>query len=698
MINAPSAQNNDRVQKIIEWREAITRLPDSIFFEIMRIYLGEYKSPFNKQRLVEELSAFLRKDSNKAQITALLTDEDITILSAIHHIKNTDFKHLHSFFAERYSEPVLKIKIKNLEERLLIYPVQENEKELLKINPHLEEAIIPFLGFNVLTNPEEKVFTEQVSSINLDTIHLVAILALIKDFPELCKADGSLKKKILAKLEEIFSLSSEEVQIWAESIKTLIYAMKNLNLLQEKDDGIYCVYERLKSFAELSPMEIAAYLCSAASNNFGQNAIFAQAKLFFNLMNSIPQNGLTKEALVRTAILIQSQSSAAAQQKQNSRFAKLVKSVLPVEQSNGAEFSCTMLIDNAIKLGYLYQTGSTESGARVYSRRQFSCVSQEAGISIDAGYTITVLPEVELSKILALSQFLQIQKCNTVAVFEANRKSIMHGFDFSYTPEKIKSILSALTPYPLPQSLIVTIDEWYKNYTSVSLYKGYILHSRGDSPLYSEKNPQLAKHIVSVIAPGVFLMDFESDSQAKNVLNDLDLEYVGAIKSVSEKVNTSNFSKLKNDFSFDFQKEEESKIIYNRASSEEQNSFMQKMMNLVEKMNLSKNIAEGLETRIKNRLIVDSSQLRPESVRLEITEAYGMDYSGKLHLIEKAIAQDYLVELKYDLSGKDDFIVGVPLELKKLDNDASLGLRTIPDNELKSLSVSRAIKVRIIRR
>ena len=54
-----------KVQRIIDWRESIAVLPDSHFFEIIRMYLGEVKTPFNKQKLIEELGGFMFAEKNE---------------------------------------------------------------------------------------------------------------------------------------------------------------------------------------------------------------------------------------------------------------------------------------------------------------------------------------------------------------------------------------------------------------------------------------------------------------------------------------------------------------------------------------------------------------------------------------------------------------------------------------------------------
>ena len=43
------------------WKEAFSSLPDKQFFNTVRLYLGEIKTPYNKQRLTEQLGSFIRK-------------------------------------------------------------------------------------------------------------------------------------------------------------------------------------------------------------------------------------------------------------------------------------------------------------------------------------------------------------------------------------------------------------------------------------------------------------------------------------------------------------------------------------------------------------------------------------------------------------------------------------------------------------
>ena len=82
-------EQSERAQAVLAWRESLLTMNDTHFFELLRMYLGEIKTPFNKQKLIEELSAFLRKDENVNVIVSLLTKApDEEIVKEFEEVKN----------------------------------------------------------------------------------------------------------------------------------------------------------------------------------------------------------------------------------------------------------------------------------------------------------------------------------------------------------------------------------------------------------------------------------------------------------------------------------------------------------------------------------------------------------------------------------------------------------------------------------
>ena len=77
-------KNHSQAEKVLLWRESLTKLSDQQFFDLLRMYIGEIKTPYNKQNLIEQMSSVLRKEENKQKILSLLDYQDRLILAALH--------------------------------------------------------------------------------------------------------------------------------------------------------------------------------------------------------------------------------------------------------------------------------------------------------------------------------------------------------------------------------------------------------------------------------------------------------------------------------------------------------------------------------------------------------------------------------------------------------------------------------------
>lgn len=69
---------SEHAKKVLRWRESFLYLDENRFSETMRTYLGEIKTPYNKQKLVESLESFLRQREHLVAIKSLVS------LSLIH--------------------------------------------------------------------------------------------------------------------------------------------------------------------------------------------------------------------------------------------------------------------------------------------------------------------------------------------------------------------------------------------------------------------------------------------------------------------------------------------------------------------------------------------------------------------------------------------------------------------------------------
>ena len=113
-------------------------------------------------------------------------------------------------------------------------------------------------------------------------------------------------------------------------------------------------------------------------------------------------------------------------------------------------------------------------------------------------------------------------------------------------------------------------------------------------------------------------------------------------------------------------------------------------------MELEKNQKENLASRIRNRLILTVEQLSSEAIRTEILEAEGMDFSGKLHLIDAAMKEDDLLEIQMPQASGAGYatIVGTARNLERTEGDAILTLAVKDEEEHLNINVSRITHLR----
>ncbi|MBQ4379563.1 MAG: helicase-associated domain-containing protein [Treponema sp.] len=687
-----------RVQRIIDWRESIAVLPDNHFFEIIRMYLGEIKTPFNKQKLIEELGAFLRREENRRILISLLSETDLKIISAVKYISNATQEKLFSFFSGSFSFAALYERLLNLEERLILYRKSDKTtgKTTVLINPHLEEDLAPYTRQSVLLEKAEYAQLSYETGFSLTPLLLASFIAFINKNPDLCKADGTFKKRTENEIERLFPGKKE-------ILFNLTKAFINLSLIREIPGGYETDKNKFLAFSLLDERLQYAYLCVASQGRFSRSSLLKQAKLLLDVAASIPHDGFSRSIILRLAYLI-SEDQGDGYSSQNfgttSRFSAILNRAREQEiQTTGKDSDLSSvldrLIDCAALFGILAKKGTDihneaifVSGTVLDENEKFTDTPK--CLSVDAAFNVTLMPGLSLENLIPLMDFMELKTFDTAAVFEINRKSIMHGFDSGLGANKIFSLLKKYSPYEIPQNLEISVDDWSRSYSSATIYKGYILRVSTENAGITENNPAIKPFISETLAPGIYLLSVESDEQAASIITRSGLDFIGKIKSPEKNYESIGFPEFevpqKNNR---FDADEEAKP----TSDEERAAHFEAMRAELEKLNLPQEKKEGLLERIQHKIILSPAQLRSDSVRFERIEAGGMDFSGKLHIVEGSISNNSMVELQFD----DRIIVGIPLSVTKTGTDATVLMEVMPEHDEKLLSIGQAKFVKRIR-
>ncbi len=709
------------IQDIINWRESFATLPDAHFFELVRMYLGEVHTPYNKPKLIEELGAFLRKEEHRKRLVNLLSESDVQLICAVHFIQNATLEKVAAFFAGQYSFASVYERLLNLEERLILYRHSDDKAEntIISVNPMLDDVLAPFLQESVLLSRPVIAELNQSFESGLSPELLAAFISFLSVTSDVCKADGSFKKRTMAVLEEIFPGK-------VKMLHCVTAGFINLSLLKEDETGFVLDRTKLEAFAQLDEISQYALVCVASQGRFSRSGLTRQAQLLLAVATGIGQGGYTRTELLRSAFLISEKDNdipGVAPIGQTGRFASmLARSREKNALNNGfsavdAVSAMDRLIDSALLLGLLAEKGKTEQGESIFVQGSLLESPERPTeapcpkvLNIDAGFTVTLLPGLPLKELLPLMQFMDIQQFDTAAQFEISKKSVMRAFDAGLTQQKIVDTLATFCPYEVPQNLCVSLEDWHNSYASVALYKGYVLQVNKENAASIERNPAIARHIALTLAAGMYLLDIESDAQAKALIDESGVDFIGTIKSAAKPIESAGFPTILFDrkgLTGQRQKEVSASESTDKAapsvltSEEARAQHFDSMRAELDKLNLLPEQKDGLLDRIKRKIILTPEQLRPDSVRLERVEASGMDFSGKVHIIESAISSSSMVELEYenpnDMAGEGVMIVGNPLSVEKMENDALIRIELIPQHEEKLFSIGKARMVKRIR-
>ena len=724
---------------IAPWRESLTAMDETGFFGLMRLYLGEIKTPYNKQKLIESLTSFLHKEENRRVLIKLLSREELMIIGAVLYIPFCTKEKAAAFFSPTFSFAFLHNAFLNLEERLILFrrKDEENAKEYFDVNPLLLNDIEPLINADLLF-PEAfgraEIFVQEDTQPAVCERHFLSARLLASWFaftaenPDCCRSDGSFKKKT----HELVGLRFPEIS--ADFLQKMHKALLNLSLFRKKEFGRETLFEpdlkNWKNFAALPPLNRASLIaaafcladCSSAPYGVPRDELQKAAVLVRDFLSLMPPRGLSRQDAQRLLFLLKERQGEFPQ-KEN-RFRRLLRKNFAGTAADISETGETLkpetLADALILFGLLQGSATGKNRAEknrdetievftVNSELNFvppPCGEDQKNgeensansVSINAGFSITVLKELPLSVFIDLASWTELESCAAVASFRITKTACLRAFAGGAKPEGIESLLKKTASHELPQNLLFSLRDWYALYSSGSLFKGYVLQVADDKRVLVENNPYIAPHIRTTFSPGVYLLDFLNDDEALETIKKSGLEFIGGLKNPESGIEPLPFERLDTAARFSGGTDGLDVLFAKKstnADSVKNDEFCEKHLRQMEaeleKMNLPKEQKEELLLRINRKTIVHSAQLRSDSVRPEKTEAFGMDFLGKIHVLESAIAFSDLVEIGF----AGGIVTGFPVKIEKSAGDAVLVLQSddVKNADIKNGTESQKISV-----
>ncbi|GMO42417.1 MAG: hypothetical protein Ta2F_18360 [Termitinemataceae bacterium] len=199
---------NSYFRTIDQWKAALLRLSDDIFFELVRSVLGDIRSPFHKQNVIENLAAVLSKSDVQKTIAAYIDETDHKIIASVAALNEPTEADLENFFSGELSYTDVHLKVLNLEERLILYGVAKKDSEVyLSLNPLLKKILTPFTSDISILFTEKKLDAAMSKSTSASLapcddgldLRFAFFTALVFGENNFWTSEGLLKKKHLCK-------------------------------------------------------------------------------------------------------------------------------------------------------------------------------------------------------------------------------------------------------------------------------------------------------------------------------------------------------------------------------------------------------------------------------------------------------------------------------------------------------------------
>ena len=667
---------SERTKRVIAWREHFELLPDDQFLTIMHTYLGMIKTPYNKQKLIEALSSFLRKEEIQKNIVSLLCTQDRQIVSCVSFISGMTEKKLSALFADTQLASVLHERLVNLEERLVLFRLRNERDGVYAVNPLLDDALASVLSLDTLFACKNVQPVKQNGFYVLTDALLASFVNYVFSHPDCCKADGSFKKKTVDDLSQLYTT--------VPALSVLCKAFCELSLFHQAEKEISVDWDRLLLFSRMNPLVRSSYVAAASSGHLSRSDLRVKAQSIQTLLSSIPEQGLSRKALVRLCQVLQELQGSTLS---TGRFATLLRN----SENVSSDFSFASCVDSCIVMGIVQQVGQDAKGEALYA--PFSdalsnavSVSDVHVMEIDASGRVTLMPGLSLEQLLPLVQCLSLQQVDVAMTYAIEKHSVFRAFARGFTDKTLLETLSRFCRYEIPQTVRVSVEEWYAAYTSVMLYKGYVLCVSQKMSAVILNTPELSCHVVKELASGVFLFDFNSDEEAEEVLQKIHLDEVGVVSLANRKTQVLPLPSL-----------QEPSVLHiepslSDSAFDESKTVLSQLEKKLASLSTTSDQKEILTERLERRIIVSESQLNPDCVRFERREATGMDYVGKMHIVETALQTQELLEILVD--PQLPAVRGYPLEiLDKKTSEAQVRLK-LASGEIQDILIGPALKIR----
>lgn len=591
----------------LRWRASLVRLPDEIFFELIRNYVGEVKTPFNKHDLIARLESFLRSPRVHDRIVSLIDSTDAKILSAIALLHEPTYDTLFEFFEHQIAPIDLHHRVLNLEERLVIYSDPESRK--IRFTPFLSdtiansvvrtENIVQFVPFNTTT----------ARSPWLTDAFLLGLFSYLSDAPDPFKTAGGVKKRVADEMRAVFPGIETRLGT-ATRLDAILSALTKLALLRPDSGRTTVAIDDWVAYGELTPYlrRVNMYAACLATS---PAEIADIAELLSHLDAAIPPDvAFDRDTFDRIVRLVRINTG-----RRSALTGEYFEILIDLH----------VIIDEQDR--YWWNT-------RAFRDPSFATPEpHESPLIVHPNLEITVKPWVEFIEGLRVCHTMKIRVFDVYARYELDKTSLFRALDDGVTVEEVKARFEALAP--VPQNFGFMLDAWADEHGSVQILDGIAIVVDEDRRHIIEHYGPFQRHVRRALAPGVYLMARADEPQWRAELAAAGISPVPETRRFTGDHVTRDTAPRWS--TSDVQPVTVLKPGPGAYTPDDTAAVRARIIESADLESLTDDQRLEFTRRVESRVILFPEQVAAAVARTEKVEAKGLDYIGKVRLIEQVL-------------------------------------------------------------
>ena len=654
------------------WTKVLTALPDTAFFEIVRHYLGPLSTPFHKPELVDRMRRFFDRKDVVERVISFIDLQDALFLTFISFYEEPSEKSLRRLFKDiRYT--ALHEKLLNLEERLLIWSQIEKGIRRYALTPlGLMVKKAGLLGPGALIGEGVDVVESETCRWMVDNF-LTASLSFLREGIPLFRKEGGWRKKSLELLKERFPL----LFLDGRGIEKLALAGRCLlttGMAVRKDDRLEPNLEIWREIKELSVEDRRAIMRARAA--VGRSLPLAMGIKTTRLVCDYLPKGkaYSREVLARLLQLG-------------------VDGNIPLSPQGARK-----IIAHLELMGELT---SCDDGLLSRSKENPPAKFQEMPCSITPVGDIVLKPNMPFSYNLAMTT--KLLKADVATTLNLDKSCFLSGLDAGIDSTELFKDLEKYSSHPFPPNLRTLISEWAKAYRTISLCLGVILQAKDDKRQIIEETGILDSLSYSHPAPGIWVLDPADGQKWMAALNSIGIYKLPPLQ------NPFGIQMAKNrtpvslpQWTSEYDDSPANEYNWKVPSMKDVSGFMAHLEQIAESASLSPEERATFKKRLKRRIILVPEQIQKNSLRHDFMSAKGLDYQGKLRLIEAALnGRDERLEITLTAGNSIKRVLVLPKRLEKEGNEHVL-LALFPQDEhevrykIRKIGFLKRVKVSLL--